>query len=418
MTTPRTTWAPLVTGSQAEQVRLAVEAIADDLLAASVEVGDGRGAGLGGSGGAALMYATLDRAWPGRGHRERASAAMDEAIAALERDVVAPSLLFGFGGLAWLMTVFDTHFGVDPDDDPLDEAIDALMRSGARGFSPWDLVHGAVGLGIVALRRRARPWAHEAITALVDRLWDTAHRDDRGMSWVTPPSLIPADTRRSWPQGHVNVGVAHGVTGVVGWLCAVARHGIVHPRIEPMVEQAVAWVLAVTHEVSPPCVPRFVGPDGGRQPAQLAWCYGEPATAVVLLAAARQFGREDWEQHARAQAHTVAAGHESFGALPDAGLCHGTVGVGHMLHRLHLATAEPALASAAVAAYACTLAARRPGHGIGGYQTRTMAPDGARRWIDDPGLLMGAAGIGLGLLAAIDSQAPPWGDVFALEIGS
>jgi hypothetical protein len=51
---------------------------------------------------------------------------------------------------------------------------------------------------------------------------------------------------------------------------------------------------------------------------------------------------------------------------------------------------------------------RRTGEGVGGF--RAQLPDERERlvWIDDPGFLTGAAGIGLALLAAVSPVEPAW----------
>jgi hypothetical protein len=68
------------------------------------------------------------------------------------------------------------------------------------------------------------------------------------------------------------------------------------------------------------------------------------------------------------------------------------------------ATGEPRLAEAARYWFEQTLAMRRPGRGIGGYEA--WEPDGARS--ADRGLLTGATGIALALLAATTDIEPLW----------
>ncbi len=78
----------------------------------------------------------------------------------------------------------------------------------------------------------------------------------------------------------------------------------------------------------------------------------------------------------------------------DAGLCHGAAGLGHLYNRLYQATGEVAFARASHAWLKRTIAMRRPGLGIAGY---VHWHPGSGRWRNDPGLLTGAAGVGLAL---------------------
>jgi hypothetical protein len=92
----------------------------------------------------------------------------------------------------------------------------------------------------------------------------------------------------------------------------------------------------------------------------------------------------------------------------DAGLCHGAAGLAHLFNRMFQATGDPALGEAARGWYARTLDARRPGRGIGGIAARVSESDGGSRWVADPGLLTGAAGVALALLAGVSSVDPAW----------
>jgi hypothetical protein len=51
---------------------------------------------------------------------------------------------------------------------------------------------------------------------------------------------------------------------------------------------------------------------------------------------------------------------------------------------------------------------RRPGEGIAGFCPWGAVAGPATGWRGDPGLLTGAAGVGLGLLAAVSDREPEW----------
>ena len=55
-----------------------------------------------------------------------------------------------------------------------------------------------------------------------------------------------------------------------------------------------------------------------------------------------------------------------------------------------------------------TLALRQPGRGIAGYLSRSPGADGALTSLAEPGLLTGAAGVALALLAAATPVEPAW----------
>jgi hypothetical protein len=94
--------------------------------------------------------------------------------------------------------------------------------------------------------------------------------------------------------------------------------------------------------------------------------------------------------------------------VADAGVCHGAAGVAHVFHRLHSASGEERLAQASRRWFARALAMRAPGRGFGGFRTRAASSGGKGRWAADPGLLAGAGGVALALVAATTEEAPAW----------
>jgi hypothetical protein len=123
-----------------------------------------------------------------------------------------------------------------------------------------------------------------------------------------------------------------------------------------------------------------------------------------------------WEREALAIARRAAARPAEQSGVADAGLCHGAAGLGHLFNRMFQATGDACLAEAARFWFEQTLQMRRPGRGVGGYEARHLDGDRKVTWKADPGLLMGAAGIALALLAATTSVEPEWDRVLLVAI--
>jgi hypothetical protein len=162
--------------------------------------------------------------------------------------------------------------------------------------------------------------------------------------------------------------------------------------------------------------PIWVGPGIPRAQARVAWCYGDLGVATALLSAARCVGEPAWEREALAVARRAAERPIDQAGVQDAGLCHGAAGLGHLFNRLYQATGDSLLAEAARSWFGKALDMRHPERGIAGYASWWAGPDGNMTWMDDPGLLMGAAGVALALLAATTTIEPAWDRLLLVDV--
>ncbi|MFL6263650.1 MAG: lanthionine synthetase C family protein [Thermoanaerobaculia bacterium] len=418
---PQTAWSPILEGEAAERAAEAVAAVAG-------AIGEGPLAGrhatpglAAGEAGAALLFEYLDRARPGTGYGDVAVRRIERAGEGVAAGLREPSLYGGFTGVSWVLE----HLQGGPseeDDEDLNEEIDAALLAYLRQ-TPWpfhyDLTGGLVGFGVYALERLPRPSAVACLEQVVERLAEMSEpRPGGGLAWFTPLRLVPEPNRPWYPQGYENLGMAHGLPGVVAVLARTCAAGVAVERARPLLEGAVSWLLAQKLPPSERSVfPYAVGPEVKIRPARTAWCYGDGGIALALLAAGRAAGRADWEREALDLARTVARRPVESCGVEDAGLCHGAAGLGHLLNRLHQATGDPELREAARAWLGRALGYREPGRGIGGFLSYTPPPDDPDQlvWNEDPGFLTGSSGIALALLAGISAVAPDWDRVLLVS---
>lgn len=401
-------WRPILTGAEAARARAAIDAVVAALAEPTVPPGptlaDG-GAGL------SVAHAYCALAFPGAGHDLSSERQLDQAIDAVASAPMARGLYSGFTGVAWAIEHLHRLAGRedagDPADDPNDEIVAALIDSvtadDAGAPCDYDLVNGLVGLGVFAVERLPRPGAEALLRRLVAVLAVRARRVDDGLVWWTDPSHVPDWQRVKCPAGYGNCGLAHGVPGAVALLAKAQAAGI--SEAGPLLEGAVAWLL---HQRRAGLgFPGWVVEGAPFAPTRAAWCYGNPGVAAALLLAARATGRAEWEQTALAIAHeSIARGVEAAGVV-DACLCHGAAGLGHLWNRMHQTTGDAALATVAREWLLRAVDLARPGEGVGGYLTFMGTAEHAP-WQPARGLLVGAAGVALALLAGIEEREPEW----------
>jgi hypothetical protein len=372
-----------------------------------------------GPAGMALFYHYLDQARPGRGYDEMALAHLETAIGATAELVASPSLYGGFSGVAWALEHLTGRLLEVPaegEEDPGEDVARALGDYVAH--TPWldeyDLIGGLVGFGVWAIERGTRPGGAEAASNVVRRLAETAERQEDGIAWRTPPSRLLESEAKNFPDGYINTGVAHGVPGVIGVLGAMRARGLGGEPVGELLEGAMTWLLG---QGLPPGSPSrygyHVAPGVETSPARLAWCYGDPGIAAALLLAARAAGNAEWERQALDIGSCAAARPRGDGGVTDGGLCHGAAGLVNLFNRLYQATRDPRWRSEALYWLERLMALRKPGDGVAGWRSwrplsNVYVPAPEMGWTTDPGLLTGAAGVGLALLGAASAVEPAW----------
>jgi lantibiotic modifying enzyme len=360
--------------------------------------------------GISLFFAYLDRLLPGSGYASITSELLDRSIDRAS-ELESPAGLYpGIAGVAWVLE----HLSMDYADLEQD-----LGENVAEGFnehlsrSPWmrdyDLMVGVVGYGAYALERQPKKWGKACLESVVARLSEAAESTNTGITWRTSPDWLAQNRRAEFPDGNYNLGMAHGVPGVIALLSAVYAAGVAQGAAERLVEGAVQWLLS---QQLPPggnsMFPPVVAPASKPISSRLAWCYGDLGVAISLLVASQALGRPEWQLKAcEIGRHAANRAKETTGIV-DCGLCHGSIGVAHLFNRLFHACREPLFESTAILWLRYTLEQRKPGHGVGGFLTFGPDKRGSLCWQRDPGFLTGAVGIGLGLIASVSSIEPEW----------
>jgi lantibiotic modifying enzyme len=291
--------------------------------------------------------------------------------------------------------------------------------------SPWkgdyDLIGGLVGVGLYALERlptrKGGILARRCLTRIVNRLEEMAVETTEGLAWFTSAELLPAWQREEAPEGYYNLGLAHGIPGVIALLGHTYAAGVQRHKTRRLLEGSVNWLLnQKLPSDAGSCFSPKVGPGIERVYSRSAWCYGDPGVAIALLSAARSVGEKSWEEEALKIARRSAERPPDQAGVRDAGLCHGSAGLAHIFNRIYQATGEILFQKTARFWYERTLQFRQPGKGVAGFQSCFPKRDGTAHWIDDPGLLTGAAGIALALHTAFTSTKPEWDDFLLTKI--
>jgi hypothetical protein len=313
-----------------------------------------------------------------------------------------------FGGLAEVGWVVEYVAGGETSDavcEPIDNALFSTLDV-AKWTGDYELLHGLVGIGLYALARLHAPTGRAIASKVLDHLEESSCVDQTRRFWITPTALLPDWARPMYPDGQLNLGVAHGMPGIIGFAsrCIAADFEVSRARV--LLDGCVEYLLNAVPERCPRYPAALEPSKPPPPPTRLAWCYGDLGIAVVLLGAARITRNEAWEREAIALG--LGCIDRSDHGVIDAGLCHGAAGAGHLFHRLYRATADERFAECARGWFGQVLAMQRLGEGVGGFVSPVGVEGKPAEWGSDRSLLTGAPGTALALLAAATDVEPGW----------
>ena len=321
----------------------------------------------------------------------------------------------GLAGTGWVVA----HVSEEGVADELLVEIDALLMRTLdvdRREGDYDLIGWLVGFGVYLLERGDAPSAKAGLARVIGHLRTLRERTPQGAAWFTRSELLPAWQRETSPDGYFNCGLAHGIPGVVALLGRVVTEAGPDADNVETCREAMRWLTAQRLADDP--AGRFPSAVHRGEPphhaARTAWCYGDPGVALAGWGASARLGLdvEPWRQVAREVTNRAI----ELTGIRDAGLCHGAIGLAHILNRCYQASREPVFRDAARVWFEHALAMRRP-DGIGGFMAWTS--DGSSEgptWAPAADLIEGAMGIGLALLAAVEPTEPRWDRLFQCDL--
>jgi len=402
------TWRPLVT-DPAQQARLrgVIREIVDALASWR-----GEGTGVDELADQALLRTYLAQDGTVDDPDDVATSALEDAIVRYAEGVAMPGLFGGGARVGWTVA----HLAGGEDAAEVCGAIEgALLAALERWDGDYDLISGLVGFGVLALERLDADSGRTLATRVLDQLERRADRRPTGLAWHTDARLLPEWQRELAPDGYDNLGLAHGIPGVVALLARYVAAGIEPARARALLDGAVGFVLA-SAEPSSEREGRFPGwlPSRGARGERVAWCYGDLGVAVALWSAAAACDHAGWRAEALAIAQGAAARDVVSSGAKDAGICHGAGGNAHLFNRLYQASGDSVLGAAAQRWLDRALAMRRADP-IAGFPMAWVEPEGIQ-WKPDATLLTGAAGIALVLHAAISEVEPGWDRLLLADI--
>jgi class I lanthipeptide synthase len=380
-----------------------------------------------GDAGLALACAYFDPCWPGESWLDIGERYL--SLAADQAEAVLPRLgmFSGLAGLAFAARSYSSrHARYQRLLSWLDPALSthALAAAGKlRGrhgvaVAEFDLISGLCGVGAYFLSAGVPPPTDVALHAILETLVALTETSDGVPHWYTPQSLMSDNPMsKFFPEGNLNCGLAHGIPGPLAMMALALESGFGVDGLAEAIERTADWLVrhqtadhyGVNWPTAVPWTPQGRVPSERLDASRAAWCYGTPGVARALWLAGRAIGAYSLCHLAVEGMTAVYRRPVSMRRIDSPTFCHGVAGLLQVTMRFLFDTDLPVFHDAAGELCQQLLSQYQADRPLG---FCCIEPDG--NLVDQAGLLDGALGVVLVLLAASTYQAPNWDRLFLL----
>ena len=319
-----------------DQVTEAVrQALSDSNLADNINLGSGLAGSL-------VFLSTLYKKKPCASFALESRKILQAIFTKVATDEFSEVGLYsGLAGIAWAVNYAISAFGAstlgisDSATEEIDHLLISMFKHRWRGH--YDLISGIVGIGVYSLGLKKTDVGIELFRSVTKNLQEMAEGSGTGMTWHTSVSFVPVREQPNNQNGWYNLGLAHGVPGVIALLGRACVLGYATDKDRAVLASAVKWLL---HQSLSENELTF-GFSTSLAQKRTAWCYGDLGIAVALLHAAAALESENLKSSAlNLASRSLSISHSKSGAV-DASICHGSLGVSHIARRIFDSSNDP-----------------------------------------------------------------------------
>ncbi|WDE10898.1 lanthionine synthetase LanC family protein [Thalassomonas haliotis] len=397
-------WQKIVKDEQQAKCRLVLETILQELTKKPLTEKDL--SLFGGIGGEVVFLWELGCAYPDMPAQHGVDTRLD--IIQTELAQIGHQLAFsgGLSGIGWL---FEFLLQQDEYNGEINEDLERLLKQqlSADWQGEYEFISGLLGY-ITFIQRRARgtkdlTLLRQALQLLLQ--YSTVTAD--GHAWETSVDSVYSFNKQD-PE--FNLGLAHGVPGVIAVLTSVCQHhSALRAEFEPVLASGCQWLMSQTRAEQEPGS-RYAYSACTNGHSRLGWCYGDLSNALILGRAGKLLADDVLFQFSRQlMLDTSKRLYDDSGVL-DAGICHGSAGICLMYQQAGELFNAPELFTAAQYWLDHTLA-RFDRDGLKGLDKYSAADE---CYLPESGLLEGYTGIGLCLLSAL-GHSSDWSECLLLQ---
>ncbi len=250
----------------------------------------------------------------------------------------------GISGFGWILDRLEQdNFLNSPNDSllaPLNELIYSNMLLNNK-IGNLDFLAGTIGHSMFFLKRYEctkdsvlKNRYKEYLLTIIDHIGKLRRNNNNNLLWET---II---NRKTLERG-CNLGLSHGISGILIFLSKLYGFSDFRNRVEPMIIEGVNYLISKKGKSSDfSFFPNYINESGGQdEKSRLGWCYGDLGIALAIWYCGKALS--DTKIKDVAMEILLIAGKrkdvtETF--IVDSGLCHGAFGVAQIYNRMSVET--------------------------------------------------------------------------------
>ncbi|PWS26108.1 hypothetical protein DHW03_15020 [Pedobacter yonginense] len=311
----------------------------------------------------------------------------------------------GISGLGWFLEHLNAIGFADVDTEEtlgdFDSYMGAKMCEEIASYN-FDFLHGGLGVFFYFTYRKQSITIQQSLISALTFLEEIAIKNKNKISWLA----LNYRTKLPMPGEH-NLGLAHGVPGILSVLCcAFNKVPSLRGKLKSLISRATNFILwcfesSPSDDVYTSYFPYAYKETEPFTNSRLGWCYGDLGV-VLSLRSANLILNEPQIDLVIQKILQRSAKRKSLDETKifDAGLCHGSAGVAHIYNSFYQQLRLPYLKEAADYWYLISLENANFINGPAGYKSY-QADKG---FINSYGFLEGIAGVGLAYISYLNND--------------
>jgi len=246
------------------------------------------------------------------------------------------SFCTGISGFGWLLEFLKENKIFSSKDILLLNDLDNyLFKNMIAEFNNhcYDYLHGAIGYGLYFLKRLYKSNVPSYLSALVYHLEDLGENDSNGcIKWK---SILDYEKDK---RGY-NISLSHGIASIIVILTKIYKSGIEKTKCKQLIIGAVKYILKqelVRNKYNSYFPSWSIESDERVTSSRLAWCYGDLGIAMAIWQVGQTLNISEWTEIAlEILLYSTTRKDLKGNFVQDAGICHGTAGIGHLFYRMY-----------------------------------------------------------------------------------